>query len=153
MPCGCPSALIQVIPAANACSNAELSIAQKGRGSALSHWPVQIRLVPTTAPFLKNADLLVAADCAPVAYAEFHRDFLAAKVVLLGCPKFDDIAAYEEKFTQIFRQNPIRSVTVLAMEVPCCQGLPAMIRKAIAQSGREIPLNVAVVSLRGEIMK
>jgi Pyruvate/2-oxoacid:ferredoxin oxidoreductase delta subunit len=153
MPCGCPSALIQVFPSANACAKAELSVAQESPASALSHWPVQIRLIPTTAPFLKNADLLVAADCTPVAYAGFHRDFLAGKVVLMGCPKFDDIAAYEEKFTQIFRQNPIRSVTVLAMEVPCCQGLPAIIRKAMAQSGREIPLNVVVVSLRGEILK
>jgi hypothetical protein len=71
----------------------------------------------------------------------------------MGCPKFDDVPAYVEKFTQIFRQNPIKSVVVLVMEVPCCQGLPAIVRKAMAQSGQEIPLSVAVVSLRGEILK
>jgi ferredoxin len=153
MPCGCPSTLIQVFPSANACEKAGPPVAQDHPVSALSHWPVQIRLIPTTAPFLKNADLLVAADCTPAAYAGFHQDFLAGKALLMGCPKFDDVEAYMEKFTQIFRQNPIRSVTVLVMEVPCCQGLPAIIRKAMAQSGREIPMNVEVISLRGEILK
>jgi len=153
MPCGCPSTLMQVFPAATACDKAAPPIAPDRRPSALSHWPVQIRLVPATAPFLKNADLLIAADCTPVAYANFHQDFLAGKAVLMGCPKFDDVPAYVEKFTQIFRQNPIKSVTVLVMEVPCCQGLPAIIRKAMAQSGQEIPMNIAVISLRGEILK
>jgi hypothetical protein len=88
-----------------------------------------------------------------VAYAGFHQDFLAGKAVLMGCPKFDDVPAYVEKFTQIFRQNPIKSVTVLVMEVPCCQGLPAIIRTAMVQSGQEIPLNVVIISLRGEILK
>lgn len=153
MPCGCPSTLIQVFPSASACENLGPPVAKNRPASALSHWPVQIRLAPTTAPFLKNADLLVTADCAPVAYAGFHQDFLAGKAVLMGCPKFDNVAAYVEKFTQIFRQNAIRSVTVLVMEVPCCQGLPAIIRKAMAQSGQEIPLDIVVVSLRGEILK
>jgi Pyruvate/2-oxoacid:ferredoxin oxidoreductase delta subunit len=153
MPCGCSSTLVQVFPSANACEKAGPPVAQDRPDSALSHWPVQIRLVPPTAPSLKNADLLIAADCTPVAYAGFHKDFLAGKTVLMGCPKFDDVPAYVEKFTQIFRQNPIKSVVVLVMEVPCCQGLPAIVRKAMAQSGQEIPLSVAVVSLRGEILK
>lgn len=152
MPCGCPSTLIQVFPSATACEKANQPIAQDSPGSALSHWPVQIRLVPSTAPFLKNANLLIAADCAPVAYARFHQDFLAGKVILMGCPKFDDVPAYVDKFTQIFCQNPIKSVTVLVMEVPCCQGLPTIIRKALAQSGQKIPLEVVVISLRGEIL-
>jgi Pyruvate/2-oxoacid:ferredoxin oxidoreductase delta subunit len=149
MPCGCPSTLIQVFPTAKACEKANQPTVQASPDSALSHWPVQIRLVPPTAPFLKNADLLVAADCTPVAYARFHQDFLAGKVVLMGCPKFDDVPAYVDKFTQIFRQNPIKSVTILVMEVPCCQGLPAIIRKAMAQAGQEIPLDVVVISLQG----
>jgi len=153
MPCGCPSTLIQLFPSATACEKAAPPVAQNRPASALSHWPVQIRLAPPTAPFLKNADLLVTADCAPVAYPGFHQDFLTGKTVLMGCPKFDDVAAYVEKFTQIFRQNPIRSVTVLVMEVPCCQGLPAIIRKAMNQSGQEIPLDVVVIGLRGEILK
>ncbi len=153
MPCGCSSTLVQVFPSANACEKAGPPVAQDHPDSALSHWPVQIRLVPPTAPFLKNAHLLIAADCTPVAYAGFHQDFLAGKAVLMGCPKFDDVPAYVEKFTQIFRQNPIKSVTVLVMEVPCCQGLPAIIRTAMVQSGQEIPLNVVIISLRGEILK
>ena len=152
MPCGCPSTLIQVFPAATACEKANHPITQDSPGTALSHWPVQIRLVPPTAPFLKDADLLIAADCTPVAYARFHQDFLAGKVVLMGCPKFDDVPAYVDKFTQIFRQNPINSITVLVMEVPCCHGLPAIIRKAMAQAGRKIPLEEVVISLRGEIL-
>jgi ferredoxin len=151
MPCGCSSTLVQVFPSANACEKAGLPVVQDRCDSALSHWPVQIRLTPPTAPFLKNARLLIAADCTPVAYAGFHQDFLAGKAVLMGCPKFDDVPAYVEKFTQIFLQNPIKSVTVLVMEVPCCQGLPTIVRKAMAQSGQEIPLDVVVISLRGEI--
>ena len=152
MPCGCPSTLIQVFPAATACEKANHPITQGSPGIALSHWPVQIRLVPPTAPFLKDADLLIAADCTPVAYARFHQDFLAGKVVLMGCPKFDDVPAYVDKFTQIFRQNPIKSITILIMEVPCCQGLPAIIRKAMAQAGQKIPMDEVVISLRGEIL-
>lgn len=153
LPCGCPSQLMQVFPRAEACETLRPPAAQGRPASALSHWPVQIRLVPPAAPFLNRADLLVTADCAPVACATFHQDFLAGKAVLMGCPKFDDLAAYEEKFTQIFRQHEVRSVTVVVMEVPCCQGMPAMIRRAIGRSGRAIPLNTAVIGLRGEILK
>lgn len=152
MPCGCPSTLIQLFPAATAGEKPPLPVGGNHPDSALTHWPVQIRLVPPTAPFLKNADLLIAADCTPVAYAGFHQDFLTGKVVLMGCPKFDDVPAYVEKFTQIFRYNALRRITILAMEVPCCQGLPAIVRKALDQSGREIPLEVVVVSLRGKIL-
>lgn len=152
MPCGCPSTLMQVFPSVAACDKTGRPIAQDRPPSALSHWPVQIRLAPPTAPFLKNADLLIAADCTPVAYAGFHQDFLAGKAVLMGCPKFDDVPAYVEKFTEIFRLNPIKSVTVLVMEVPCCQGLPAIVRKSMTRSGRKIPLNIVIVSLRGEIL-
>lgn len=152
MPCGCPSTLIQLFPAATAGEKPPLPAGGNHPDSALTHWPVQIRLVPPTAPFLKNADLLIAADCTPVAYAGFHQDFLTGKVVLMGCPKFDDVPAYVEKFTQIFRNNALRRITILAMEVPCCQGLPAIVRKALDQSGREIPLEVVVVSLRGKIL-
>lgn len=153
MPCGCPSTMIQIFPSMKAHGNFVPPRDANRSVSALSHWPVQIRLAPTTAPFLNNADLLVTADCAPVAYAGFHQDFLAGKAVLMGCPKFDDVEAYVEKFTEIFRRNTIRSLTVLVMEVPCCQGLPAIIRKAMAQSGQDIPLNVAIISLQGEVLK
>lgn len=121
--------------------------------SNLSHWPVQIHLVQPHAPFLKNADLLVAADCTTVAYANFHRDYLKGKVVMIGCPKFDDGEAYIQKFTDIFKAVEIKSITVLVMEVPCCSGLPVMIQRAMAAAKREIPLEIVVISTRGEVLK
>jgi hypothetical protein len=119
-------------------------------GSALSHWPVQIRLVPAKAPFLKDADLLVTADCAAVACPNFHADYLAGKVVMMGCPKFDDTSLYLEKFINIFRNNPPRSITVLRMEVPCCGGLPGLIQAALQETGATIPLSIVTLSTSGK---
>jgi len=151
LPCGCPSAQLQTFfptlqPDSSVCSGAG------GRSSALSHWPVQIRLVPANAPFLKGADLLVAADCAPVAYPHFHTDFLKGKVVLVGCPKFDDVQGYVMKFVDIFRQADIRSVTVLVMEVPCCQGLPAIVERAMKMAGKKVTTEKVVISPRGQVL-
>jgi len=114
---------------------------------------VQIKLVPPTAPFLKNADLLVAADCTPIAYPSFHRDFLEGKVVMLGCPKFDDVQAYIEKFVGVFSHANIKSVTVVIMEVPCCGGLPMIVRRAMEIAGKSIPLEQITISTRGEVLK
>ena len=150
MPCGCPSSLMQTFATPTACQQTNEPKSQAGSASALRHWPVQIRLIPPTAPFLKNADLLVAADCTPVASARFHQDFLQGKVVLMGCPKFDDVQAYADRFRDIFRNNDIKSVTVLVMEVPCCQGLPVIIRKAMALAGKDIPLQVTVITTCGD---
>lgn len=150
LPCGCPSSQMQTF-APTACERANIPVSQPAdRTSALSHWPVQIRLVPATAPFLQGADLLVAADCTAVAYAGFHDNLLRGKTVLMGCPKFDDAEAYVDKFTAIFTTAAIRSVTVAVMEVPCCQGLPVIVRKALARAGKEIPLSIEVISTRGE---
>ncbi|MBU0733483.1 MAG: 4Fe-4S ferredoxin, partial [Proteobacteria bacterium] len=121
--------------------------------SSLSHWPVQIRLVPPTAPFLKGADLLVAADCTPVAYPDFHRDFLKGKVVMVGCPKFDDVEGYITKFTEIFKTADIHTITIVVMEVPCCSGLPLIVKRALEASRKEIPMEEMVISARGEILK
>lgn len=151
LPCGCPSTLMQIFPSASACQQANEPVSQTGRASALRHWPVQIRLVPPTAPFLKDADLLVAADCTPVACGRFHQDFLKGRVVLMGCPKFDDVEAYAGRFTEIFRKNEIRSVTVLLMEVPCCGGLPVIVRNALSLSGKDVPLEVKIIAANGEI--
>jgi NAD-dependent dihydropyrimidine dehydrogenase PreA subunit len=150
------------IPMAQGCPSAKLqAFAPKPLGeevpslqsSALSHWPVQIRLVPPTAPFLKGANLLVAADCAPVAYPNFHRDFLKGKAVMVGCPKFDDVQGYVDKFTDIFRTASIKSVTVLDMEVPCCSALPKIVKRAMELAGKNVPLEEVVISARGEILK
>lgn len=121
--------------------------------SELSHWPVQIRLVPPSAPFLKGADLLVVSDCAPVAYPNFHRQFVRGKTVLLGCPKFDDAQDYVRKFAEIFRVADIRSVTVIDMEVPCCSALPAIVAKGMKEAGRQIPVEEIVIGVRGQILK
>jgi len=151
MPRGCPSAMIQTFAPRTPCEQANVPVRREGGGpSALTNWPVQIHLVPPTAPFLRGADLLVAADCTTVAYPNFHTDLLAGKTVLVGCPKFDDVEAYVDRFTAIFAAANIRSVTAVVMEVPCCQGLPVILRKAMAQAGKQIPLSVVTISTRGE---
>lgn len=118
--------------------------------SQLRQWPVQIMLVPPHAPFLKGADLLIAADCVPFAYADFHRKLLKGKVLLVGCPKLDDAQHYLEKLTEMFRRNDVRSVTVAHMEVPCCFGLVNLVESAIANSGKDIPLETRRIGVQGE---
>jgi ferredoxin len=150
LPCGCPSTHIQIMTPRG--GDGSSPGPREATPSALSHWPVQIRLVPPAAPFLKGARLLVAADCTPVAYPDFHRDFLKGAAVLIGCPKFDDTEAYVEKFRDIFLSAGIKGVTVLIMEVPCCSRLPLTVMEGLARSGMKVPVEVAVVSARGEII-
>jgi len=119
--------------------------------SSLSHWPVQIRLVPAQAPFLKNADLLVAADCVPVAYPHFHRDFLADRVIMMGCPKFDDVNGYIQKFVEVFQEAEPRSIKLAIMEVPCCAGMRMIVKEALKLAGKDIPIEEVVVTARGGI--
>lgn len=149
MACGCPSSHVETFaPQTPAGRKSQRSVTE----SALSHWPVQIRLVPPTAPFLKGAHLLVAADCTPFAYIDFHEDFVRDKVVMVGCPKFDDRSLYVQKFADIFREAGIKSITVVVMEVPCCQGLPAVVDEAKALAGTPIPTERVVISTRGGIV-
>ncbi|HEY6837907.1 MAG TPA: 4Fe-4S binding protein [Geobacteraceae bacterium] len=119
--------------------------------SRLAQWPVQLHLVPTSAPYFQNADLLIAADCVPFAYADFHRDFLAGKALVIGCPKLDDNRFYAEKLAELFRVATIKSVTVLRMEVPCCGGIVMAARQALAASGKDIPFKEVTISLNGEV--
>jgi len=153
MACGCPSAHIQSFAPADSCQEANRPVSYVDAPSALTHWPVQIRLVPASAPFLKGADLLVAADCTPIAYPNFHRDFLRGKVVMVGCPKFDEAQAYIEKFADIFKAAGIKSIEVVTMEVPCCQGLPMIVKKGLEISGKKIPLSQVIISTKGEVLK
>jgi Pyruvate/2-oxoacid:ferredoxin oxidoreductase delta subunit len=154
MACGCPSSQIQDFSRPfKSCEEANQPASYLSNVSALSQWPVQIKLVPATAPFLKGADLLVAADCTPFAYPDFHRDFLQGKVLMVGCPKFDDSEAYIQKFTDVFKMSGVKSVTVLTMEVPCCQGLPVIVKRGMAAANADIPMSHVVVSLRGEIVR
>lgn len=120
--------------------------------SELSTWPVQLRLIAPDAPFLRGADLLVAADCTPFAYPDLHRDFLNGRVVLCGCPKLDDQELYLQKFTSIFKRNAIKSVTVLVMEVPCCGGMPRIIQKAMADSGMRVQMETVTIGIEGGIV-
>jgi Pyruvate/2-oxoacid:ferredoxin oxidoreductase delta subunit len=119
--------------------------------SQLTQWPVQLKLVPINAPYFQDADLLIAADCVPFAYPDFHRDFLKGKALVVGCPKLDDIQSYKEKLTEIFKTNSIKSVTVPYMEVPCCFGLVKVTEDAIAASGKNIPLKKIKIGIRGDV--
>lgn len=144
--CGCPSAQVLDFAERAAAGPAPAGPAP----SRLGQWPVQLNLVPPAAPFLEGADLLVTADCVPIAYGGFHEDLLKDRVVVCGCPKFDDAQAYRERLAEYFRQHEIKSVTVARMEVPCCSGLTALARQALADSGQEIPFKEVVIGVRGE---
>jgi NAD-dependent dihydropyrimidine dehydrogenase PreA subunit len=150
--CGFPSTQIQSFVPSSSCEEVNRPVNQEGSVSTLSHWPVQIRLVPATAPFLNGADLLVAADCTPVAYPNFHRDFLKGKVIMVGCPKFDDVQEYIKKFSDIFKKADIHSLTILVMEVPCCQGLPMIVKKGMELAGKKIPVEIIMIGSKGDIL-
>ena len=119
--------------------------------SQLQQWPVQIKLVPTQAPYFEGAKLLIAADCTAYAYANFHQDFIRGKVVLVGCPKLDSVD-YSEKLEEIIQSNNISSMTVVRMEVPCCGGLEMAAKKALQNSGKFIPWQVVTISVDGKIL-
>jgi len=121
--------------------------------SSLANWPVQIHLVPVRAPYLQGAKLLVASDCVPFAYADFHRKLLAGRVLLVGCPKLDDAEAYRRKLADIFRENPIESVEVAYMEVPCCGGMVRIVAEALERSGQKIPLKLCKIGIDGRVIE
>jgi ferredoxin len=146
--CSCPSMQIaqfeRKADTADRCDHSQ---------SLLSHWPVQLALVPTDAPFLKGAKLLLVADCVPFAYADFHRDFLSGNSVLVACPKLDDAQAHLDKLALILRRSTIKSITVARMEVPCCSGLTAIARQALELSQKDIPLKEVIIGIRGDIKR
>ncbi len=145
---GCPGAAARALnnrPAAPVSDSGE-------RPSQLRQWPVQIKLVPTRAPYFDGAHLLIAADCTAYAYASFHEKFIRNRITLIGCPKLDNID-YSEKLTEIIRNNDIQSVTIVRMEVPCCGGLEMAARKAIQDSGKFLPWQVYTISIDGSIIE
>ncbi|CAH2030360.1 ATP-binding protein [Trichlorobacter ammonificans] len=121
------------------------------RQSRLAQWPVQLHLVSTSAPYFQGADLLITADCVPVAYAGYHEDFLDGKAVVMGCPKLDDNQFYAQKLTELFTKSDIKSVTVLKMEVPCCGGIAMAARQALAACGKQIPYKEVTIGIQGQI--
>lgn len=144
---GCPGSSVVEIAAA---PGGEEAMAPGPVPSRLGQWPVQIKLVPPHAAFLSGADLLIAADCVPFAYADFHNRFLAGKVCLVGCPKLDDAGYYLEKLTAIFSVNDIRSITVVYMEVPCCSGMVKLVESAVRASGKDIPVGKQMIGIKGD---
>ncbi len=150
---GCPGKMAKTIvrPPVTAESAAEPA-AQPATTSRLINWPVQIKLVPVSAPYLKNAALLIAADCTAFSYPDIHRRFMTNKVTLIGCPKLDE-GDYAEKLTAILQANDIRSVTVLRMEVPCCAGIAKATQQALLNSGKMIPWHVVTISTDGAILE
>ena len=140
LPCGCPGSACQSVnPAA---------VEIPGQ---LRNFPIQIKLAPVQAPWYDGAHLLIAADCTAYAYGDFHRRFIQGKITLIGCPKLDSVD-YSEKLAAIFSENNIQSVTVVRMQVPCCGGLPFAVKNAMAQSGKDIPLQVVTVTADGRIL-
>lgn len=125
--------------------------ANTSHGSCLSQWPVQIKLAPVNAPYFHNAKLLIAADCTAYAYANFHQDFIAGRIALVGCPKLDNVD-YSEKLTEILRQNDIKEITVVRMVVPCCGGIEQAVKKSLMASGKMIPWQVVTISTEGRIL-
>lgn len=119
--------------------------------SELAQWPVQLTLVPPAAPYFKEADLLVAADCVPLAFADFHRKLLKGKAVAIGCPKLDNGTSYVDKLSEIIKHNKLKSLTVAHMEVPCCFGLLQIVKSAIEKSGVDIKMEVINIGLDGTI--
>lgn len=123
-----------------------------GPQSELRQWPVQLHLVPPTAPYFHQANLVMAADCVPFAYANFHQEFLkgAENAIAVGCPKLDDTRAYLEKLTQMIRLNHLKSIQIVNMEVPCCFGLVRLVQQAIDQAGLDVPVKVTTISIKGD---
>ena len=150
-PSGCPSAQLQTFAPQTPCqtANKPIQMAAGGGSSSLTHWPVQIRLVPPTAPFLKGADLLVAADCCSVSAPNFQLDYLQNKVVMMGCPKFDDAEMYIQRFAEVIANNELNSLTILIMEVPCCSAMNTIIQKAIERSETTVPVEQITISTQG----
>lgn len=144
---GCPGQQLRTMKRLN---SADVENAP-ANSSALMNWPCQIKLVPPSASYFDGAKLLIAADCTAYAYANMHGEFMSGRVTLIGCPKLDSVD-YSEKLTEILKNNDIRSVTVVRMEVPCCSGLENAVKNALRSSGRMIPWQVTVISTDGRIL-
>jgi ferredoxin len=149
--CACPSSYVQSFTSPR--DHEDSPAGHPGMASALSHWPVKIRLMPPAAPFLKGAHLLIAADCVPVAYPNFHTELLSGRVVMIGCPKFDDVKEYIHNFAEIFRNADIKSVTIVEMEVPCCSKLRLIVKKGMEIAGKDLPMEDIIITTQGAILR
>lgn len=134
------------------CSSIKPESATHEKDVRLTHWPIQIKLIGSSVPFLQDADLLVAADCTAFAAPGFHETYLPGKKVLIGCPKLDNAQQYIEKFTEIFSNNSIKKLTCLRMEVPCCGGMTMILKEALNRSGKTIPFSEVVLGVKGDLL-
>ena len=148
---GCPSARPQTLRLTPEAAPEPVGTSA-GATPQLRNWPVQLHLVPTQAPYFQNARLLLAADCVPFAYPEFHSQLLAGRVLLIACPKLDDTEAYRRKLPQILAANSIQSIDLAYMEVPCCTGLVHLVQEALVESGRQIPVRLIRIGIRGQVL-
>ncbi len=157
MPCGCPGTMAKAIK--RPVKNVNLNIEEKTKksdekmnmDSELQQWPVQIKLVNTKAPYLQDANLLIAGDCTAYAYGDFHKKFIKDRITLIGCPKLDDNEYYKEKIAEILKNNNIKSITVVRMEVPCCGGIVNAVKQAMLKSETIVPFNEVIISTDGRI--
>ena len=148
---GCPGSRMRTLNARMQQRREQESVTTGRPVSRLRQWPIQIKLVPVKAPFFDGAKLLIAADCAAYAYANLHEEFMRGRVTLIGCPKLDGVD-YADKLTEIIRDNDIKGVAIVRMEVPCCGGLQRAAEQALKNSGKFLPWRVATVSLNGNIL-
>lgn len=152
LPCGCPGTFARSISRSSSGNSSSTPSATGESQSRLSQWPVQIKLVPVSAPYFDGANLLVAADCTAYAYAAFHEKFIKGRTTLVGCPKLDE-GDYSEKLTEIIKNNDTKSLTIVRMEVPCCGGLENAAKNALQNSGKFIPWQVVTISTDGNILE
>lgn len=153
MPCGCPGSAAKKIERKVISNKMKEVISYNDNvQSELSQWPVQLKLINTKAPYLKNASLLVAADCTAYAYANFHKEFIKGNITLIGCPKLDDVEYYKEKLTEIIKINDLKSITVVRMEVPCCGGIVAAVKAAMLEAGVIVQYKEVIIGTDGRIM-
>ncbi len=153
MDCGCASTQIKSFRVESPCvtANKPKPIPRgASQNSLLSHWPIQIRLIPPHAPFLQGADILIAADCTAVSAPGFQEKYLDGKVVMMGCPKFDDAQSYIDRFTEIIDNCNLKSITILIMEVPCCSAMNVIVKRALENSSKSVPVEQITISTRGE---
>ncbi len=153
---GCPGSRLRAFEAAPATRRPEpgdAPLSAEAPTSALRHWPVQLRLLPATAPVLRGCSLLVSADCVPFAYAGFHHDLLAGRAVVIACPKLDDTRGYVEKLAQMIQVNQPRDITVAHMEVPCCNGILMAVLQARALAESGVPVHDVVISVDGRVLR
>lgn len=143
--CGCPGSMARVIERTETTATPGVKAP-----SELRQWPVQLHLVPPTAPYFQQADILISADCVAYAMGSMHQELLKGKALAIACPKLDDTSAYVDKLAHIFSANEIKSITVAIMEVPCCRGLDIMVREALQKSGKNIPLESIIIGINGE---